>query len=241
MELIFEELEYQKTPFGEISLLRRTDPRLDYRLIYEVKLGEDFLMSSFFVEAEEQLAKLGLEQLKRNGFDQNLDIIIGGLGLGYTAQAALNDPAVTLLRTIDVMQPVIKWHQQGILPIGDVLAKSTRSELIHGDFFSIATDAHQGFLNNQAVHAVFLDIDHSPSHWLNQDNRSFYTKESLTKLANKMLPGGVFGLWSNELPDPQFIKLLNAVFDSAESHIVQFPNPYSGQKSSNSVYIATIC
>ncbi len=245
MEQIFEELDYQSTPFGEISLRRRTEPRLDNKLIYEVKLGDEFLMSSLFVEAEEQLSKLGLAQLKENDLIDNLDIVVGGLGLGYTALSVLNDTSVKTLRTIDVMQPVINWHQQGILPIGDILETDSRSTLRHGDFFAIATASGSGFnaegpLDDKPVHAVLLDIDHSPSHWLKESNRSFYSVDSLSVMATKIVSGGVFGLWSNDLPDEKFIQLLNSVFASTQAHVVRFPNPYSGGESTNSVYICTV-
>lgn len=237
---IFEELDYQSTPLGDISLRRRSEPRLDNQIIYEVKLGDEFLMSSLFVEAEEQLSTLGLAKLKSNGHAEKLSVVVGGLGLGYTALTALQNSAVTALRTIDVMQPVISWHQQGILPVGDVLASDPRSELIHGDFFAIASDDSTGFLNNVQVDAVLLDIDHSPRHWLNESNRRFYTNESLLRMAAKIKSGGIFGLWSNELPDQPFIDLLDTVFASTESHIVRFANPYSGGESINSVYISTV-
>lgn len=245
MENIFEELDFQSTPFGDISLRRRTEPRLDNQLIYEVKLGEEFLMSSIFVEAEEQLSKLGLAQLKKNGFLANLNVVVGGLGLGYTALTVLEDKAVRTLRTIDVMQPVISWHQQGILPIGDILETDSRSSLILGDFFAIATDSGSGFVtegfsDDTPVHAVLLDIDHSPRHWLNESNRDFYSANSLKIMASKIASGGVFGLWSNDLPDENFIKLLDSVFASTQAHIVRFPNPYSGGESTNSVYICTV-
>ena len=240
MKPIFEELDFQQTPFGEISLRKRSEPRLDHKIIFEVKLGDEFLMSSLFVEAEEQLSTLGLNALRANGITDNLNIIVGGLGLGYTALTALNDSGVVNLRVIDVMQAVINWHQMGILPIGDVLATDQRCDLIQDDFFAVACADTQGFLDENQVHAVLLDIDHSPSHWLNDSNSRFYTQESLTKMASKIVPSGVFGLWSNDLPDQSFVAHLERVFSQVDAHIIQFDNPYSGEKSINSVYISII-
>ena len=240
MQSIFEELDYQQTPFGDISLRRRSEPRLDHKIIFEVKLGDEFLMSSLFVEAEEQLSSLGLAALRDNGFDQNLNLVVGGLGLGYTALIALQSSAVKTLRVIDVMQPVISWHQQGILPIGDVLATDPKCTLVHADFFALAGADTVGFMDDTPVHAVLLDIDHSPGHWLNDSNRHFYAAESLRKLSGKILPGGVFGLWSNELPDAEFSEHLGSIFNRVEAHTIRFANPYSGGESTNSVYIATV-
>jgi len=245
MALVFEELDYQKTPLGDISLRRRSEPRLNGKILYEVKLNDDFLMSSLFTEAEIQLARLGLAALRSNrgrnfNSDPYLDIIVSGLGLGYTAVAALEDPSVKSLRVIDVMKPVIDWHQRGLVPLGEKLTSDPRCTLVHADFFEVATSPG-GFDPSdpdRLVHAVLLDIDHSPSHWLNSGNSIFYTESALTKMAEKIHPGGVFGLWSNDPPEDEFTNLLDSVFESTESHIVTFPNPYTGSESTNTVYLA---
>jgi spermidine synthase len=234
---ILEELDYQQTPLGDISLRRRSEPRLDGKILYEVKLGDEFLMSSLFTEAEIQLAKLGLDELEGD----ELDVVVGGLGLGYTALAALENPSVRSLIVVEVMKPVIDWHRQGLVPLGKELTSDPRCKLVHADFFEVAIAADTGFDGAPAsrlVDAVLLDIDHSPSHWLNPANRSFYSEQGLQKLAQKIRPGGVFGLWSNDPPETGFSQLLDSVFDSAEAHIVSFPNPYTGGESTNTVYLA---
>lgn len=107
-------------------------------------------------------------------------------------------------------------------------------------FFAVATAA-EGFDESdpdKQVHAVFLDIDHSPTHWLNQGNSSFYTREGLQSMSDKILPGGIFGLWSNDPPDNDFTNLLESIFESVETHVVSFTNPYTQGESSNTVYIA---
>jgi spermidine synthase len=237
MTLEFEELDYQKTPLGEISLRRRAEPRLEGEILYEVKLGDEFLMSSLFTSAEIQLSRLGLAALEGTG----LDIVVGGLGLGYTAAAALEDPSVRSLMVIEVMQPVIDWHRRGLVPLGKELVSDPRCTLVHADFFEVASSNRGGFdraAPARLVHAVLLDIDHSPGHWLNPGNSAFYTVQGLRNLADKLHPGGIFGLWSNDPPDAEFTRLLDTVFQSSESRIVTFPNPYSGGESSNTVYLA---
>ena len=236
---IFEELDFQETPLGEISLRKRSEPRLNNIIIYEVKMNEEFLMSSLFVEAELQLAHLALAAIS-DVFTEKLNVVVGGLGLGYTAIAALEDQSVRSLKVIDVMSPVIDWHRRGLVPMGEKLTSDSRCELVLADFFALATANTKGFgkaNQNQKVHAVLLDIDHSPSFWLNQGNGGFYTEEGLKSLADKILPRGVFGLWSDELPDTEFIKLLEKVFSTVESHVVTFPNPYTQQESTNTVYL----
>ena len=237
MTFEFEELDYQKTPLGEISLRRRAEPRLEGEILYEVKLGDEFLMSSLFTSAEIQLARLGLAALEGTGWD----IVVGGLGLGYTAVAVLEDPSVRSLMVVEVMEPVIDWHRRGLVPLGKELVADSRCTLVHADFFEVASSFGSGFdraAPTRLVHAVLLDIDHSPNHWLNPGNSAFYTAQGLRNLADKLYPGGIFGLWSNDPPDKEFTRLLDTIFQSSESHIVSFPNPYSSGESSNTVYLA---
>ena len=237
MSYEFKELDYQQTPYGEISLRRRAEPRLDGKILYEVKLGEEFLMSSLFTEAEQQLATMALATLQQD----NLDVVVGGLGLGYTAMAALKNPTVRWLEVIDVMAPVIDWHRRGLVPLGEVLTADPRCSLVLADFFELASSPDSGLFTDQPdqlAHAVLLDIDHSPSYWLNPENGQFYTSQGLKQLVRKIHPGGIFGLWSNELPDSEFVSLLEEVFTNVEARIVSFPNPYSGGESSNTVYLS---
>jgi len=244
MTFVFEEIDYQETPRGAISLRKRSEPRLDNIVLYEVKMNDEFLMSSLFVEAEVQLSKLGLEKFGT----QELDVVVGGLGLGYTAQAALAFDNVKSLCVVDVMAPVIEWHQKGLVPLGNELSNDDRCRYALGDFFEFATAANTNFDGTAAnpengpdkVHAVLLDIDHTPSYWLNPENSRFYSTESLNAMKAKIHKGGVFGLWSDEKPDEQFVSILESVFERVETHMVYFPNPYTGEKSSNSVYIAHI-
>ena len=232
----FKELDYQETPLGSISLRRRAEPRLGGEIVYEVKLGDEFLMSSLFTEAEIQLATLGLADLDGPA----LDVVVGGLGLGYTAVAVLENPSVASLVVIEVMAPVIDWHHRGLVPNGGTLANDPRCNLVHADYFALAA-SDEGFDPadvSRKFHAVLLDIDHSPSHWLNPENSAAYTAAALEKLTDKLHPGGLFGLWSNDPPEPEFTAVLDMAFHSVESHVVTFPNPYSGGESANTVYLA---
>ncbi|SVB78529.1 uncharacterized protein METZ01_LOCUS231383, partial [marine metagenome] len=109
--------------------------------VYEVKLGDDFLMSSLFHEAERQLAKLGLGALEK----KNLDVVVGGLGLGYTAVAALEDSRVTSLVVVEYLEPVIEWHKNGLAPLGETLTKDSRCRLLQADFFALSRDMANSF------------------------------------------------------------------------------------------------
>jgi len=113
MSKLFEELDYRPTPIGALSLRRRRELSLGVD-VFEIKLGDEYLMSSLFTASEIALARLGLAALE----GVNLEVIVGGLGLGYTAQAVLEHEAVGSLIVVEMLDAVIDWHQTGLLPLG---------------------------------------------------------------------------------------------------------------------------
>jgi len=232
----FEELDSCETRLGLLSLRRRRERLLGGVEIYEVKLGDEFLMSSLFHAAESALAELGLE-----GIDApELDVVVGGLGLGYTAAVALDQPGVSSLLVIDALGEVIDWHRRGLVPLGEKLTADPRLEYVHGDFFDLAS-AEGGFDRSnpgRLFHAVLLDVDHSPTNVLHPRHAEFYRPEGLRRLATQLQPGGVFALWSNDDPDEGFMRALEAVFADSRAHVVSFHNPYQLRDSSNTVYVA---
>jgi spermidine synthase len=230
----FEELAWRETPIGAISLRRRHDPALDLE-VYEVKLDDEFLMSSLFPVAEIELARLGLAPLSGDG----LDVVVGGLGLGYTARTALEDPRVRSLVVVETIEDVIDWHRRGLLPFAAGLATDPRTRFVRADFF--AATAGDGFDPDTAdrrFHAILLDVDHSPRHVLHPSHAAFYTPDGLRRLAGHLHPDGVFALWSNDPPDPDFQRVLTEVFPTSLAHVVRFPNPLQGRESANTVYVA---
>ncbi|GAA1527267.1 spermidine synthase [Dactylosporangium maewongense] len=225
----FEELDWQQTPIGEVSLRRRREPSLGVE-VHEVKLGDEYLMSSLFTVAEVELARLGLAALP----DGPLDVVVGGLGLGYTAHAVLQDQRVRSLVVVDYLDAVIGWHRRGLLPLSKALTEDPRCRFVHGDFFAL-TDGDAGY---GPADAVLVDIDHSPRHLLHPGNGGFYTVAGLRRLAGHLRPGGVFGLWSDDPPDEAFTATLSAVFADVRASVVTFDNPLLRRTSANTVYTA---
>ncbi|GAB2660449.1 spermidine synthase [Nocardia goodfellowii] len=236
MSARFEELGWRQTPMGEISLRRRFDPtvRMD---VYEVKLGDEFLMSSLFTTGERELARLGLARTP--GTD--LDVVVGGLGLGYTAREALTDNRIRELTVVEYSQAVIDWHAEQLLPETAGLLSDNRIQVTCADFFAAATSA-EGFDSRRpgrTYDAVLLDIDHSPRHVLHQPHSAFYTPEGLRAMATHIVPGGIFAMWSDDAPDEQFLAVLGSAFADVEAERVYFDNPITRGRSSATIYLAT--
>jgi spermidine synthase len=229
-----QELDWGTTPMGDITLRRRRDPASGED-VYEVKLGDEYLMSSLFTAGEIALARLGLAKLHGTG----LDVAVGGLGLGYTARAALDDPRVGSLIVIDAIGKVIEWHRKQLVPLGERLTSDARCRLVEGDFFSLAagTSGLDPAAPGRCFHAILLDIDHSPQHVLHPHHATLYRPDGLRALAEHLHPGGVFALWSNDPPSDAFTSLLADVFADAEAHVVEFANPLQGRTAANTVYL----
>ena len=231
----FEELDYRPTPIGTLILRRRRELSLGVD-VFEIKLGEGFLMSSLFTASEIALARLGLADL--SGAD--LDVVVGGLGLGYTAQAVLEHEAVKSLVIVEALDAVIDWHEMGMLPLGPTLTADPRSRFVLGDFFAMAA-SKEGFDPDAPARrfdAILVDIDHSPGFLLDPQNAAFYQPAGLRKLATHLHPGGTFGLWSNELPDNSFTERLAEVFAAARAERVTFHNPLQNRESTQTIYLA---
>jgi spermidine synthase len=231
---MFEEIDYRETPIGALSLRRRR-LRPDGEDIWEIKLDDGYLMSSQFVEGEISLSKLALREL--NG--DRLEVVVGGLGLGYTALAALEDPRVAEMHVVELIPEVIEWHQAHLLPLGHAVADDPRTRLVQGDFFALAESAAGFDEDNRGrrFDAVLVDIDHSTTHLIDESSAFFYASSGLAAMARQLLPGGIFGLWSSGDEDAEFLGAMRETFEDVRAERVEFLNPYLEEKAFNIIYL----
>ena len=247
MSLNFEELDYQPTELGELILRRRRMASLEGAEVFEIKLGDSFLMSSLFNKVEIALTDLALAELSDDGRcsrgamspRKSLDVVVGGLGLGYTARAALDNKSVRSLIVIEALSPVIDWHRRGLVPLGAHLTADPRCRFVQGDFFHLVDSQGLDPENlDSRFHAILLDIDHSPRNLLHPRHATFYESAGLRQVASHLQPGGVFAMWSDDPPDEEFLKSLDLAFGNSRAHIVTFPNPLLETESASTVYVA---
>ena len=194
MSRAFEHLDSQQTEIGEISLRRRLEPSLQVD-VWEVKLGEEFLMSSLFTAGEEAVADLGLAAVSAP--DAGLRVVVGGLGLGHTAAAALADPRVGSVYVVEALAPVIGWHERRLVPLGAALSDDVRCTFVHADFFAMIGDGVPPSIGSD-LDAILLDIDHTPSHLMEASHAGLYRHEGLRRVVDHLRPGGVISLWTDE-------------------------------------------
>lgn len=236
MSALFEEIDYRPTPIGPISLRRRRVMSLDTD-VYEIMLGDEHLMSSLFTASEIALARLGLSEVDGDA----LDVVVGGLGLGYTAGEVLRDNSVASLLVVEYLEAVIDWHAQELVPLTPPLKSDDRCRIVQGDFFALAAsvDGFDATTPRRLFHAILIDIDHAPNMLLDERSEGFYAEHGLASLAAHLHPKGVMGLWSNSLPDNDFTDRLATVFGWARAEPVTFTNPLQNNRQfTQTVYLA---
>ncbi len=228
-----EELDYAQTRFGELILRRRKSPSLDGEEVYEVLLDGEYLMSSRVHASEVALAKLGLEA----AVVSDGPVLVGGLGLGHTAAAALDREDVRQLVVVEALPQVLAWHRERRVPLGDRLMEDPRCRLVHDDFFELI--AREPEADAPLYRSILVDIDHSPGSLLHSDHASFYDPSRLEQMARHLAPGGSFALWSaDELEDPFVDSLGRALNATPKVHLIEFENPHTADDDRN--WIAVI-
>ncbi len=268
----FEELDHGMTPLGELILRRREVLSLDRAEVYEVKLAGEFLMSSIVNDAEIALADfaLALQQPASEPCPTSptvvacdrRDVLVGGLGLGYTAKAALDADNIASVTVIEYLERVIAWHENELVPLGRSLTQDARCRLVHGDFFATVgspakqnegaplaarppvsiprfkSDAALAECASKQFHAILLDIDHSPQCLLHAGHAAFYTAEGLKRLTGHIHPGGVFALWSADPLEKSLMDGLSGAFESVQVREAKFYNPLLGRHDVNYIVVA---
>lgn len=197
-----EILAYEPSKLGLLCLRRRELPGRPGVSITEITLEHEFLMSSYLTASERALATVALEMHAGRG----LDVLVGGLGLGYTAHAALQSDRVARVDVVEYLPQVIHWLATGLIPLAPALNADARLRVIEGDVYArlLAPPTRRYDL-------ILIDVDHSPTEALGSTSVSFYAEEGLRRARLHLAPGGVLGVWSYAQHSP-FTAALRRVF-----------------------------
>ena len=170
--------------------------------VTEITLDHEFLMGSYVTDSERALARIALEMHPGRG----LDVLVGGLGLGYTAHAALASDRVATLEVVEFLPQVIDWLRRGLLPLSRELVADARLHVTEGDVYARLRGAPA-----RRHDLILIDVDHSPVETLGDDNDSFYAESGLRLARRHLAPGGILGVWSYAEHSP-FEAALRRVF-----------------------------
>jgi spermidine synthase len=225
MPLDFEVLAHAESPIGVIILRRRTLPHGD---VIEMALEHQFLMSDAVTVSERELATRAIAM--HGGTD--LDVMIGGLGLGHTARAALDSDRVAHVEVVELLPAVIEWTRLGLVPLGKQLVVDPRFHTTEGDVYDrlrrVPANKHD---------IVIIDVDHSPDDRLGESSDSFYTHDSLELAKRHLAPHGIFGVWSTS-ESPAFEAELRKTFGEVRVDAIDFLNEAIGGLETNWLFFA---
>jgi len=203
-------LDRQETERGEIVLRRREGA--DGRPLYEIISNGCFLMASTNAHSAAALARLGLEGL---GERTGLRLLIAGLGIGYTLQAALELPNVAQVEVVEIEPLIVRWAGEYFAPVnGNALAdprvRLTVDDLLH--YLSMTSGPYD---------AILLDIDNGPRWLVFEENAPVYDLPALQRMRDLLAPGGVLAVWAAER-SPHFLATLRHLFPWAnEQRVVE--------------------
>jgi len=177
---------------SEFRLYRRGDE-------FSIKAGHTELMNSRIHGSEDALAELACQRLTDKN---NARVLIGGLGMGFTAAAALQQLGPQAEVTVAELVPaVIQWNREYLSALADHPLKDPRIKLYEGD---VGRHIQQ---SKNTYDAILLDVDNGPEGLSRKENDALYSPGGLNSALIALRPDGIFGVWSIS-PDERFLKKL---------------------------------
>ncbi len=168
------------TPRGELQLRRRAGE-------YEIISNGIFIMATYNRYSERELATLPLSFLPAE--QKDLKVLVGGLGIGYTLQAALADQRVGRVDVAEIEPQIVSWNREYLGGFAGSPLEDPRVRLLLRD---VAEAARQG----ECYHVIALDVDNGPEFLLLTENAAIYRDEGLVRWRERLEPQGVLAIWS---------------------------------------------
>lgn len=223
--LEFEVIDHAESPLGVFILRRRNPPE---ERVVELTLEHQFLMSSAVAVSERELATRAIAM--HGGTD--LDVMIGGLGLGYTAKAALDSDRTARVEVVELVAGIIAWVERGIIPLGKELMADPRFLTVQDDVYDRLRRAP---IERHDV--LLIDVDHSPDSRLGESSDTFYGHARLALAKQHLKPHGVFGVWSTS-ESPAFESELRKTFSEVRVDPISFFNETVQRPETNWLFFA---
>jgi spermidine synthase len=189
-----------------------SDHTADGLLELRQRNGSDFLitidgrvlMNSHASRSEELLAKLACNDMSSK---LNPNMLIGGLGMGCTLKAALDElPANARVVVAELNPIVVKWCRGPLAPLTGGAVNDPRISIEIADVASIIRKAAINGGDNR-FDAIILDLYEGPFEAARERGDHVYGDTALKMSCSALMPGGVFAVWSED-PDKAFEKRL---------------------------------
>ncbi|MFT6916078.1 MAG: spermidine synthase [Motiliproteus sp.] len=211
---------------GELKLSRRGD---EFSIRLSGVRGE--LMNSRVHGSEEALAELGCAHLHLNRAPGMPDaqVLVGGLGMGFTLAAALKtSPASATVTVAELIPAVVDWNHG---PLGECAGQplqDPRTRVQIGDVAELFTKDQPGY------DAILLDVDNGPEGLTHTDNHRLYSSSGLRVIYRSLRADGMLAVWS-AFPDPSFVARLKKTGFTVRAQMVR---ARPGKGSRHTIFLA---
>ncbi|MFI1481200.1 spermidine synthase [Streptomyces sp. NPDC020747] len=192
-----EVIDRREGPYGEVVLRRHGG-------LLQIIANGCFLMDTSDGRSERRLVEAALGALDER---PGPDVLIGGLGVGFSLAHAAAEPRWGRIAVVERERAIIDWHRSG--PLAGLSSRALadpRTEIVEADLVAYVNET------SDTYDALCLDIDNGPEWTVTEGNENLYSTAGLDACARVLRPGGVLAVWSAR-PSPDFSRTLrNAGF-----------------------------
>ena len=195
---------------------------------FSIRVDGAELMNSRAHGSEEALAEMACGRIAKHPSPR---VLIGGLGLGYTADSALKqlgEEAEVIVG--EIVPAVVEWNRDFFSHLAGHPLRDRRTTVIVDDVARIIRR------ESGAYDAIMLDVDNGPEGMSKKGNEWLYTEAGIHAIFRALRPGGVFALWSVASNKSYTRRLRKAGFNVEE---VSVRGRGSGKGAHHTIWVAT--
>ncbi|MFC6286160.1 spermidine synthase [Nocardioides sp. GCM10027113] len=180
----YVEVASHESERGELVLRERREENGGTSL--ELRANGVFVMDTLETSTEQALAEAALGLV-----DDPREVLVGGLGLGFTMHQVLADRRVERCVVVEIEQALVDWMRDGTIPHGPTLLADDRASIVVADVAMAVGEAA-----DTSYDLVLLDVDNGPDYLVHDTNAAIYEPAFLTEVHRLLRKGGVVVVWS---------------------------------------------
>jgi spermidine synthase len=203
-ELGYVEIARAESERGELVLRERRDDTGP--AILELRANGVFVMDSAEFASEEALASAALELVP-----EPRDVLVGGLGLGFTMHRVLADQRVERCTVVEIEEALLGWMRDGTIPHGQSMLADVRANPVVADIGLALAEAA-----DDTYDLVLLDVDNGPGYLVHEGNARLYQAPFLSDCGRILRPGGALVVWSMDEAE-ELQQRMGEVFDEVSA------------------------
>jgi len=216
-------LAREKKEESELCLWKIED---ENKIDYEIIINDVFIMSTYNRLSSQLLVRKSIEKVE---YKEKLNILIGGLGMGFSVQEACSFPHVSQIDVIEIEPTIIEWNRSYFADYNRHCLDDKRVHLSVDDFYDYVVKT------KKKHDIIIMDIDNPPQLLVQESNQRAYLPSFFAQIKGRLKPNGIFSLWSGEKNDD-----LKAKIEEVFSHcwVEEVKEEYQNREMSYYIYLA---